>query len=85
MCYFDHHFGKLSDFFVASGIATNIRRQLISSDNSYHNMITNMLRRAFQMTLELFAEASLKKLLYAVSMVANCVTRVESLLESNRY
>ena len=33
------------------------------------------LRRAFQMTLELFAEASLKKLLYAVSMVANCVTR----------
>ena len=34
------------------------------------------LRRAFHMTLELFAEASLKKLVYAVSMVTNCVTRV---------
>ena len=35
-------------------------------------------RRAFQMTLELFPEASFKKILYAVwckTVVANCVTR----------
>ena len=34
------------------------------------------LRRAFQMSVELITEASLKKLLFAISMVAYCVTRV---------
>ena len=44
--------------------------------NIYPILAKTLSTNAFQMPLELFAEASLKKLLYAVSMVANCVTRV---------
>ena len=35
-----------------------------------------MLRWTFQLSVELITNASLKKLLYVLSMVANCVTRV---------
>ena len=41
-----------------------------------HTRAFQMLHWAFQISVELITEASLKNLLYAFSMVANCVTRV---------